>query len=312
MSIAARNAMLAGGTPPVPPVTPSVTKFQVGTTSSKYKVGIHTALAIDDTKPTIVDWGDGTTDTIYGVISQLVHTYAARTATYTVEISDNIRSFALSTNNSTWYSNTTHNQSTIKSILTISSHVKTLTSHAFNHCENMGTVYAGDEGELLFSSQGFQFYATAYYNNGKFDFSGRTITTIPEAAFGDTGFTEFAWPKGIQTIAVASLASNGAFYYNGYLESITIPATVTTIGNYAFASCTGLKTITAEGMAAPSVGSRAFGNSTSGNGTYAGRQYYSAGTNRLYVPAGSTGYDTGAWADPLCNSTKCGFTKVEV
>ena len=300
----------------IPPVVPSVTKFEVKTTSSYYKAGIYSAAAIDPTVATVVNWGDGTTDEVYGDISQLIHTYAAATATYTVEVSDNISTFALSIDNSTWYANRTKNNKIITKLITLSSRVTTLPIWAFYHCEYMGSVYAGDSGSLTLeaNSSGFgnQFYATAYYNNGKFDFSGRTVQTIPAAAFADTGMTEFAWPKGVTTVGGSPAAANGAFYWAGYMTSITIPATITSIGDYAFARCETWKTITMEGTTAPTVASTAFGNSTSGVGTYVGRSTYSTGTNRLIVPAGSTGYDTGVWLDPLCDATKCGFTKVEV
>ena len=41
---------------------------------------------------------------------------------------------------------------------------------------------------------------------------------------------------------------------------------------------------------------------------YTGRTSYSVGTNKLYAPAGATGYDTGNWASVLLDSIKCGFT----
>ena len=58
-------------------------------------------------------------------------------------------------------------------------------------------------------------------------------------------------------------------------------------------------------MSAPIVSSGTFGNSTD---SYTGRNTYDQGINKLYVPTGATGYDSGYWADPLQDLTKCGFT----
>jgi hypothetical protein len=72
-----------------------------------------------------------------------------------------------------------------------------------------------------------------------------------------------------------------------------------------FRSCVNLKTIIAPWSTAPTMSSSAFGSS---NANYVGRNTYNKGENKLYVPAGATGYDTGYWLDPLQNSSKCGFT----
>jgi hypothetical protein len=72
-----------------------------------------------------------------------------------------------------------------------------------------------------------------------------------------------------------------------------------------FYRCKSLKAIIAPWTTAPTVSSSTFGNSTS---NYTGRNTYSTGVNKLYVPAGATGYDSSYWLDPLQNSSKCGFT----
>ena len=77
------------------------TQWEVNCTSASYlKTGIHSATSRNSANPTVVDWGDGTYDVVYGNISQLVHTYAS-TGTRTVGVSDNISSFALSTSSTT-------------------------------------------------------------------------------------------------------------------------------------------------------------------------------------------------------------------
>lgn len=73
----------------------------------------------------------------------------------------------------------------------------------------------------------------------------------------------------------------------------------------SFSGCVKLKEIVLNIDTAVSMSNNAFGVSES---TYTGRDTYSTGENILYVPADSTGYDTGVWADVLCNPDKCGFT----
>jgi hypothetical protein len=53
---------------------------------------------------------------------------------------------------------------------------------------------------------------------------------------------------------------------------------------------------------APSVQSSVFGSSSS---NYIGKDVQ--GTKTLYVPASATGYDSGAWASILLDSSKCNF-----
>lgn len=121
-----------------------------------------------------------------------------------------------------------------------------------------------------------------------------------------------------------TVLGNGAFCYCLQLASIDLPIGLTEINSSAFEkcplssivlydqvktlfgldSCLSLSSITIFAKSAPYVLST-FGNSTS---SYTGRNTYDQGTNILYVPAGATGYDTGAWLDPLCNPEKCGFT----
>lgn len=111
--------------------------------------------------------------------------------------------------------------------------------------------------------------------------------------------------------------------YNGFrecksLEKITFPASSILIGSYAFASCSNLSTIISKSTTAPSHSSSVyiFGNTADSSGTtynnygqYTGYESRGEGTvNKLYVPAGATGYEEGYWLDPLCNADKCGFT----
>ena len=87
------------------------------------------------------------------------------------------------------------------------------------------------------------------------------------------------------------------------LINCTFNANSTTV----FSLCLELKTIIVPWLTAPAISSTMFGSSTT---NYAGRNTYNKGVNKLYVPTGATGYDSGYWKDPLCNSSKCGFTIV--
>lgn len=66
-----------------------------------------------------------------------------------------------------------------------------------------------------------------------------------------------------------------------------------------------LKTIIMPWKTAFAPGITTFGGSTS---SYVGYNTRSTGKNVLYVPADSTGYDTGSWKSTLCSPSYCGFT----
>jgi hypothetical protein len=146
------------------------------------------------------------------------------------------------------------------------------------------------------------------------------ITIIPEGCFRNcTGLLEISLPRNIT--AFEKDAFNGC----KALESITLPEElislgansllsvpiktldlgdkITSIGSYALGSCFELSRITCRSLIAPSTSSDSFGVNTA---TFTGHNV--KGDKLLIVPAGATGYDTGAWLDPLCNEDKCGFT----
>ena len=96
-----------------------------------------------------------------------------------------------------------------------------------------------------------------------------------------------------------------AFYTCSGLISVTIGSSVTSIGESVFHGCLSLSSITCLAATAPTVKSGAFGDSDT---SYTGFDTHDQGINKLKVPTGATGYDTGYWKDPLQNSSKCGFT----
>ena len=380
------------------------TSFQVTTTSSYRKTGIYSATSRNSSNPTVIDWGDGTTDVVYGNISQLTHTYSSN-GTFTVRVNNNISNIALSTNNSTWYDTTSQNRHTVKKLTALGANITALPSAAFMYCSAMTdallpsnalfktipqncfaycsvlkpvaipskvTTITDRAFQYITGSQfssvtipatvtyigQYAFYNCNYLKNiifgassttltlgayafaycfyqasaaGTIDLSARKITSIPNYCFYYCRYLKgITWPQGVTSIGgyafrycfyyaastgtveipevVTSISSTYAFANCSYLTAVTLPSTLTNLNNYTFYYCTRLATITSNRSTAPTVSSATFGNGTS---YYTGRTSYSAGTNRLYVPAGATGYDSGYWRDPLCSSTRCGFTLVQ-
>lgn len=330
MLIAARNALLVGGgvTPgPVAFETQFTAVLNSGLTSNK-TVGIYSATAINSSVPIVVDWGDGTTDTVRGDISQLTHTYSDY-GTYVVGISDNISSFALSANDNTWLQTTTGNYYNVRTIDKISANVTSIPAYGCYSLTVLLSVYAGDSGTLTLGNNAF--YTSSTTSKATYDFSGRTIAEIPTACFrGCSYLTYFTFPKGVTSIGTSAfrdcwnsgnpgtieipegVTSIGDYAFTGcmYLNGVVIPSTVTTIGQYAFSDCQRLYTMWVNRSTAPTAGWTCFGNGQIGN-QYTGYYHQSDGTSRLIVPVGATGYDTGYWSFPLCTYNKCGFTKIE-
>lgn len=106
--------------------------------------------------------------------------------------------------------------------------------------------------------------------------------------------------NGVGTIvfngSVKKIDSN-AFYFCTRMSSITIPSSVTSIGNSAFQKCSGLTDIICNRMTAPSIQSSSF------------RDVKTGGT--LTVPSGSTGYDVWMKTSNYYLG-KYNWTKVEV
>ena len=129
-----------------------------------------------------------------------------------------------------------------------------------------------------------------------------TLEDLGSGCFeGCTGLTSIEIPEGI-----VSLQSKLFYGCTGLTEVKILSTYVRSISSEVFAKCPSLKKISILQTAAPdNVNAKAFGSSES---DYTGRNTYNTKENILYVPTGATGYDTGYWLDPLCESTKCGFT----
>jgi len=82
------------------------------------------------------------------------------------------------------------------------------------------------------------------------------LTTIGDYAFNKTSLTTVTIPSSVTSIG------NGAFTSCNHLTSITIPAGVTSIGHYAFSNCNSLSSVTIP-ASVTSIGGSAFGGCNS-------------------------------------------------
>ena len=124
----------------------------------------------------------------------------------------------------------------------------------FTDCHSVTTITVAEDNPNFKMSSDFGDNKPLVYNK-----TGDGQITTVRFAFGDLG-DSFAIPEGITEI--------GANAFEGHIEvgEIIIPASVTTIGEYAFAGCTGLTTLTFEGASAlTSMGQYAFQNCSSLN-----------------------------------------------
>lgn len=118
------------------------------------------------------------------------------------------------------------------------------TSNTFN-----GSILNGPNLESVDISYNNPYYYTIPGSNALFRVSddamvaGGICTTIPE------GVTELA---------------GETYFGNGYLTTVTIPSTVTTIGNYCFSNCTHLAEIICLATTAPTIGTGVFNFTQSG------------------------------------------------
>ena len=135
--------------------------------------------------------------------------------------------------------------------------------------------------------------------------SGAPITYLTQTFAGCSSLTSIDLSP-LSGAPVTSL--NYTFNNCSKLTSIDLSplsgAPVTSL-NQTFYGCINVKTIIVPWTNAPTADSNTFGNSTS---IYTGRNTYSTGINKLIVPTGATGYDSGYWGSVLLDSSKCGFT----
>ena len=325
MLIASRISAMAGGGDT--PTVPSFTQFEFEIPWGNYTVGIYSATAIDATAPTVIDWGDGNEESVVGDISQKTHSYAAG-GTYTVSISDNISSIAMSNGNG--YSN---NRWTLTKVLALAEHVSTLPNSAFERLDTLIYFNTGNSGAALTLGESalanIGISGSAGNGNLDVDLSGREITILPYRLFYQSYYLHgVTLPSSLTTVAnqafyacgnyaselfdvvfpegVASIGDS-CFEWCGGAKSVTIPSTVTSMGNRVFYGASKISTLSVNRATAPTVGTNVFGFKFNESQNYfIGNE--SADTKTLNVPTGASGYTSGQWASPLCDANAAGFT----
>lgn len=134
--------------------------------------------------------------------------------------------------------------------------------------------------------------------SGVFNGSGTSLETVilPEGLeeIQSGAFAEISTLKNVNIPSTITIIPPNCFAATG-LQNIDIPNSIITIGGGAFASCSNLSTITSHITNAPSLADGTFQSIKTG------------GT--LYVPTGSTGYDT--WMNNRGNLGTYNWTKVE-
>lgn len=113
---------------------------------------------------------------------------------------------------------------------------------------------------------------------------------------------EYAWT----TYIGGSSTNSYCIALAGSLKEVTFPSTTTGIANYAVhGGGPNVTDIYCYAMTAPTIGAQTFGDNSANAVGYNNR---SAGTNKLHVPVGATGYDTGNWS--ILTNSYHGFTIV--
>lgn len=114
----------------------------------------------------------------------------------------------------------------------------------------------------------------------------------------------------MSTVTSTSSTAGTARMFNSCssLKEVILPAAIAYLGYYMFYGCTNLTNLTIKAATAPSL----YGQNTWGTSSYyIGYNTRSAGTNRLYVPVGSTGYTASGYSY-LYSTSYCGFAREEV
>ena len=97
-----------------------------------------------------------------------------------------------------------------------------------------------------------------------------------------TQFTTLNIPNVIDGKTITSIGGNGAFESNGYLSSVTIPNSVTSIGYDAFRACTNLSSMVMSNSVT-SIGSQAFRGCTNLSSIVMSNSVTSIGFNAFYT-----------------------------
>jgi hypothetical protein len=136
---------------------------------------------------------------------------------------------------------------------------------------------------------------SGYYKYVNLDLSGSTFTSMPSGAFGWDYFTGITLPNSVTSIG------ERAFYGCTGLTSITIPNSVTSIGNYAFYGCWDLTSLTI-GSGVTIIGNFAFSNCGALTSLIIPNSVTSIGSNAFSSCSGLTSLTIGSGVTSIGNS----------
>ena len=152
--------------------------------------------------------------------------------------------------------------------ITIPESLKTIADYAFYECYALEEIWFNAVAMLDMSFSNFAFNNAGKNGNGiKVVFSNK-VTKIPKCLFHSNAFDLEEFPKIVsvefEAGSVCESIGDYAFKRSALITSLTIPASVTNIGNSVFHLCTGLKSITIDkGSRLTRVGGYAFTGCTS-------------------------------------------------
>ena len=191
-------------------------------TGNSIVLGVHSGSWVTGNSDIIIDWGDGTSDTLrygYTVSSGKSHTYTDGQSKHTIKFIGHV----------TELRDTFEGTNIISA--TIPDGVVNLNNFVFKDCTSLISI------KIPNSIISFQY---AVFQNC----TGLTSITIPNSVTtlgtycfnGCTSLTSITIPSSVTTI------DSGCFYGCSGLTSITIPSSVTTLGAYCFYACSNLNT----------------------------------------------------------------------
>lgn len=168
------------------------------------------------------------------------------------------------------------------------------------------------DGEEVSIAQKYKFSTTGKHEVIFKAIDGVDIVTLYRIFYNITALIEVDCSALNLSKATSASTSSGTaqmFYGCTNLKKIILPETLAYMGSNMFYNCNAVTELTILNPTAPTL----YGNNTFGlSSYYIGYTNRSAGTNKFYVPAGATGYDTSYWTSYLQNKSYCGFTKEEI
>ena len=155
------------------------------------------------------------------------------------------------------------NKSNLTSIA-IPDSVTSVCHYVFSNCTNLTSVtipFVGLKAGVK-STDPYQYPLGAMFHVTGYSGFWSIRQYYPTKNYTTIGFSEYRFPESLRSVTVTGgNILRGAFYGCGFLTSITLPDSATSIGAYAFYNCTGLTSITIP-KNVTSIGDNAFSNCT--------------------------------------------------